>query len=177
MSDEVKSGDCPDSGNSLAFLVLRGWLGIRALVTGLEKYAGSRLVEKAWTDPAGKPDASGVLLDGGVQEKFYSITNYHAVAPSLAKKFEAEPMLPGLMMVPFMTVLGPLLIITGLMTLVGIGTRISLFAQGIIYIMLTVGLILINQNDGVAWLGVHIALVAMALMLAKHNRLCVCKKW
>jgi len=177
MSDEVKSNECPDSGNSLAFLVLRGWLGIRALVTGLEKYSGTRMVEKVWTGPDGKPDPSGVLLDGGAQEKFYSLSGYHGVVPSLQKKFEAEPLLPGFLTAPFYTILGPLLIITGVMTLIGLGTRISLFAQGIIYIMLTVGLILINQNDGVAWLGVHVGLVAMALMLAKHNRLCVCKKW
>ena len=40
-----------------------------------------------------------------------------------------------------------------------------------------VGLILINQADGVAWLGIHVALIAMALLLAKHNKLALLKKW
>ena len=32
-------------------------------------------------------------------------------------------------------------------------------------------------RDGVAWLGIHVALVAMALLLAKHNKLALIKKW
>ncbi|MEI9866241.1 MAG: hypothetical protein WDN00_17135 [Limisphaerales bacterium] len=51
-------------------------------------------------------------------------------------------------------------LITGFMLLVGLGTRLSLFVQGLIYIALTVGLILLGQNDGISWLGIHIALVA-----------------
>ena len=43
--------------------------------------------------------------------------------------------------------------------------------------ILTVGLILIHQDDGISWLGIHIALVALALMLAKHNQLALLKKW
>jgi thiosulfate dehydrogenase [quinone] large subunit len=43
--------------------------------------------------------------------------------------------------------------------------------------MLTVGLILIKQDDGVAWLGIHVALVAFALALARHNRFTLLKKW
>ena len=73
--------------------------------------------------------------------------------------------------------LGPALLATGLMLLLGLGTRISLFVQGLIYIALTVGLILIHQDDGISWLGIHVALVALALMLAKHNKLTLLKKW
>ena len=177
MSEDAKqSGCCCDGDKALAFLILRGWLGVRAVVTGIEKYAGQRAIDKAWTDAAGKPDPGGAMVDGGY-EKFYSMTNYHAIPGPLKAKFAAEPMLPAALTAPFYGVLGPMLILFGLMTLIGIGTRISLFAQGIIYIALTVGLILINQNDGVAWLGIHCALIAMALTLAKHNRLAVCKKW
>ena len=63
------------------------------------------------------------------------------------------------------------------MLLLGLGTRLSLFLQGLLYIALTVGLILIKQDDGVAWLGIHIALITLALMLAKHNKLALLKKW
>jgi thiosulfate dehydrogenase [quinone] large subunit len=49
--------------------------------------------------------------------------------------------------------------------------------QGLIYIALSVGLILINQPDGISYLGIHVALVAMALLLAKHNKLALLKKW
>jgi thiosulfate dehydrogenase [quinone] large subunit len=58
-----------------------------------------------------------------------------------------------------------------------LGTRISLFAQALIYIALTVGLVLIDQPDGVAYLGIHIGLIAAALVLAEHNRFVVLRKW
>jgi thiosulfate dehydrogenase [quinone] large subunit len=38
-------------------------------------------------------------------------------------------------------------------------------------------LVLIDQNDGVAWLGIHIGLVSGALLLAQNNRFAVLKKW
>jgi thiosulfate dehydrogenase [quinone] large subunit len=63
------------------------------------------------------------------------------------------------------------------MLLIGLGTRLSLLAQAILFIALTVGLVLIDQNDGVAWLGIHIGLVAAAFLLAEHNRFVVLKKW
>jgi hypothetical protein len=36
---------------------------------------------------------------------------------------------------------------------------------------------LINQNDGATFLGIHIVLVAMALALADNNRFVLLKKW
>jgi len=97
--------------------------------------------------------------------------------PSLRNKFANEPLLPHPLFTAFDHLLGPALIITGLMLLLGLGTRLSLFAQGLIYTTLTVGLILIRQDDGISWLGIHIALVAFALALAKHNKFALLKKW
>jgi len=74
-------------------------------------------------------------------------------------------------------VLGPLLIATGLMLLLGFASRASLFVMGLIYTALTVGLILIHQDDGVSWLGIHVALVVLALMTVKHNKFSLLKKW
>ncbi len=73
--------------------------------------------------------------------------------------------------------LGWVLILSGVMLLIGLGTRVSLVIQGLLYGALTVGLILIKEDAGIAWLGVHVALVALALMLAGHNRFAVLKKW
>jgi len=67
--------------------------------------------------------------------------------------------------------------VTGIMLLVGLGTRLSLLAQALLYIALTVGLVLIDQNDGVAWLGIHAGLVAAAFLLVEYNRFAVLKKW
>jgi thiosulfate dehydrogenase [quinone] large subunit len=43
--------------------------------------------------------------------------------------------------------------------------------------VLSIGLILIKQDDGVAWLGLYVGLIALALMLSKHNRFAILKKW
>src|SRR4029077_7369276 len=98
------------------------------------------------------------------------LTNYSGVPQSLKDKFATEPLLPHAVTTPFYALLGWALIALGVMLLVGLGTRVSLFLQGILYIALTAGLILIKQDDGVAWLGIHVALVAFALVLAKYNR-------
>jgi thiosulfate dehydrogenase (quinone) large subunit len=162
--------------HTLAFLVLRGWLALRAILTGIEKFSAFRTIQKPFVDPAtGMEDPSGAMVE--VKQKFYSLTNYSGVPQSLKDKFANEPLLPHALTTPYYGVLGWVLIALGLMLLFGIGTRISLFLQGLLYITLTAGLILIKQDDGVAWLGIHVALVALALVLAKHNRFTLLKKW
>jgi len=161
---------------AMAFLLLRGWLALRAIQTGIEKFSALRTIQKPLIDPVtGMEDPSGALVE--VKVKFYALANYSGIPASLKDKFAAEPLLPKFAMSLFDKCLGPALILTGLMLLVGLGTRISLFAQGLIYIALTFGLILIKQDDGVAWLGIHVALIALALLLVKHNRLAILKKW
>ncbi len=166
-------GDC---GSSMAFLVLRLWLGVRALVTGIEKFGAYANIQKPLIDPTtGQPDPSGVLQN--VSVKYYSLTNYSGIPPSLKDRFTYEPLLPKFGLTAFDHLLGPAFIITGVMLLLGVGTRLSLFLQGVIYTALTIGLILIKQDDGISWLGIHIALVAFALTLVKHNHFALLKKW
>jgi thiosulfate dehydrogenase (quinone) large subunit len=161
---------------TLAFLVLRLWLAVRNILTGIEKFGAYKTIQKPLIDPVtGMEDPSGAMVD--VKVKFYAFANYSGVPPALKDKFRNEPLLPHSLLVAFDHLLGPALIITGLMLLLGLGTRFSLFAQGLIYIVLTVGLILIHQDDGISWLGVHVALVAIALMLAKYNKFAILKKW
>ncbi len=176
--NESKSQEswCGSLDGTLAFLVLRGWLAVRAITTGLEKFASYKTIQKPFVDPVtGMEDPSGALVE--IKQKFYSITNYSAIPQSLKDKFALEPMLPQAATKPFYAVLGWALILLGVMLLVGLGTRLSLFLQGLLYIGLTVGLILIKQDDGVAWLGIHVGLIALALVLAKHNRFSLLKKW
>jgi thiosulfate dehydrogenase (quinone) large subunit len=175
-SENKNAASCASCDYTLAFLLLRLWLAIRAIMAGLEKFGAYQSIQKPLLDPAtGQPDPSGVLEN--VNIKFYSLTNYSGIPASLKDRFANEPVLPKAALMTFDHVLGPVLIITGVMLLVGLGTRLSLFVQGLIYTALTVGLILINQPDGIAWLGVHVALVAFALVLAKHNKLALLKKW
>ena len=160
---------------TLAFLLLRGWLGLRALLAGVEKYGAYKTVQQPLLDATGQPDASGAVVEYKV--KFYALANYAGIPNSLRTKFDHEALLPQFATTAFNTLLGPALILSGILLLIGLGTRLSLFVQGIIYIALSVGLILINQPDGIAWLGIHVALVAFALTLAKHNKLALLNKW
>lgn len=178
MSESNENKNCVDCecGPGMAFLVLRLWLGVRALLTGIEKYGAYANIQKPLIDPTtGQPDASGVLVN--VSVKYYSVTNYAGIPPSLKDRFVNEPLLPKFSLAAFDHLLGPAFIITGVMLLLGLGTRLSLFLQGVMYTALTIGLILIKQDDGISWLGIHVALVAFALTLAKHNKFAILKKW
>jgi thiosulfate dehydrogenase (quinone) large subunit len=174
-SSETKNSGC-NCDSTLAFLLLRVWLAVRAILTGIEKFGTYSTIQKPLVDPVtGMEDPSGATID--VKMKFYSLTNYSGIPAPLKDKFANEPLLPHVATSTFDHLLGPLFIATGVMLLLGLGTRISLFVQGLIYIALTVGLILIRQDDGISWLGIHVALVAFALMLAKHNKFALFTKW
>jgi len=161
---------------TFAYLVLRLWLGVRSLFVGIEKFGSYRSVATPLIDPStGQPDASGVMVN--VNIKSYALANYVGIPAALRDKFAHDPLLPKFALVAFDKMLGPAFILTGLMLLIGLGTRLSLLAQALIYIALSVGLVLIDQPDGVAYLGIHIGLVAAALLLAQHNRFTVLKKW
>ena len=173
--DEPSQGCCCNLDYTLAFFILRGWLGLRAVLTGVEKFGFYKLIQKPLIDPAtGMEDPSGAMIE--VKQKAYALSHYAAIPDSLKDKFALEPFLPKLLTAPFYASLGPVLIVLGVMLLIGLGTRVSLFLQGLLYIGLTFGLILIKQDDGVAWLGIHVALIALALVLAKYNRLAICSK-
>jgi thiosulfate dehydrogenase [quinone] large subunit len=161
---------------TFAFLMLRLWLSVRTIFVGIEKFGAYHSVAMPLIDPAtGQPDASGVMAN--VNVKSYALANYAGIPAALNDKFAHEPLFPKFALVVFDRMLGPAFILTGIMLLIGLGTRLSLLAQGLLYIALTVGLVLIDQDAGVAYLGIHIGLVAGAFLLAEHNRFAVLKKW
>ena len=173
-TNETKNSSC-NCDYTLAFLLLRGWLAVRAILAGVEKFGAYKTVQLPVIDPTtGQPDPNAVTE---IKVKFYALANYNGVPAALQSKFANESLLPHFALNIFNFLLGPALIISGVMLLIGLGTRISLFVQGLIYIALTVGLILIGQNEGPPYLGIHLALVVFALMLAKHNKLALLKKW
>lgn len=155
-------------GPSLAVLALRLWLGVRALVTGIEKFAGVKIVERPLLDEFGEPDINGTMIE--MKEKVYGFSHYHGVPEALMDKFKDEPLLPGFALSIYDLALGPLLLLLGVTTLLGFCTRLSLFAMAVLYTSLTFGLILIKQDGGVAWLGIHLGLIALALAYARYNR-------
>lgn len=163
-----------DLGLSLGMLTLRIWLAIRAIQTGIEKFAGTSAGSKdVMID--GAPNAYG--LTEGTTAKAYALSNYQGVPGPLWDKFSNEPLIPSWGLSLYDMLLGPALLILGFTLLLGIATRFSLFLMGLLYTSLTFGLILIKQDAGVAWLGIHILMIVGALVLAQHNRFAILKKW
>jgi len=171
---ESNTAQSPDLGLSLGMILIRIWLAMRALQTGIEKFAGLKSSESAVVID-GAPNDYG--LTESASSKAYSLDSYHGVPKALYDKFGSEPLIPGWFLNLYDIILGPALIIFGLTLLMGVATRISLFAMGLLYTSLTFGLILLKQDAGIAWLAVHIVLVVMGLVLAKHNRFAILSKW
>lgn len=161
-------------GLTFAMWILRLWLGMRALITGVEKFAGTRQTD-ATVMIDGAANSYGLTQAGS--EKVYAFSNYSGIPAALADKFAAEPLLPTWALGAYSFLLGPLLILFGLTLLLGVASRVTLLGMGLIYTSLTLGLILIKQDAGVAWLATHIILIVMALVLAPYNRFELLKKW
>ena len=157
-----------DWDRTSAFLLLRVWLAGRALFAGLEKYAGTSVTQQPLLDTDGQPDISGAMIE--VKQKVYSADYYQALPETLKTQFSGEPLLPAFLTTPFYAALGPALLVLGLLLLLGVCTRWTLLAMGLLYTSLTMGLILIKQDSGVAWLAIHVGLCALALVLRPHNR-------
>ena len=174
------STDSKEPQNQLGFifasLLLRLWLGVRALQTGIEKFAGSKMSDEP-VAPGG--EVYDVNLTAETSEKGYALENYHGIPEALRTTFEKEPLMMKVSWALniYDIVLGPVLIILGITILLGLASRVSLFLLGLLYVSLTLGLILIKQDAGVAWLGVHMIMIVLALAWANHNRLCILKKW
>jgi thiosulfate dehydrogenase [quinone] large subunit len=167
---------CPQTNLGLIYgaLLLRVWLAVRAIQTGVEKCAGIKGSDMPVTID-GKANDYG--LTSSVPVKEYSLSHYHGVPEALMKKFTDEPLMLKFALPLYDKVLGPALLLLGLTILFGLATRTSLFLLGLLYISLTWGLILIKEDSGVAWLGIHMIMIVMALWLSKYNRLCLLKKW
>lgn len=164
---ETNRCEC-DLGATFGFWLLRIWLAVRSIMTGVEKYAGTQASDQTVT-----VDGQPVPYDDLTQAastKVYGPEHYHGVPEALYGQFEKEPLIPKWGLEIYDVILGPLLIGLGITLLFGIATRLSLFAMGLLYVSLTVGLILLKQDAGISWLAVHIALIAMALFTVKHNK-------
>ena len=143
------SESSPSSANSrceytAAFVLLRLFLGLRTLFAGIEKF-----------------ESKGT----------YSVQNYRENMTHMAQGITGASFLPLWATRGFALSLGYLLIVLGAALLLGLKTRTTLFLTGLVYVGLSFGLMAVQESEGVAWLGIHIALFAGALMLVRHNRL------
>lgn len=127
-----------------AFLMLRAFLGLRSLVAGVDKF-----------------ENSGV----------YSLDAYHRNMGALAENVTGNSFLPLWSTKLFAFSLGYMLTGLGLAVLLGLRSRLSLGLLGFLFVALSFGLMAADENEGVAWLGVQVAMVAGALLLVRHERL------
>lgn len=137
----------PNSGWSnatWAFLSLRLFLALRWIVSAIEKFE----------------------LDG-----FYSFPNYYANARRLGEGIASSTFLPTWLTLPYAYTLGHLIFVIGVLLLLGVKTRLMLIITAALYVTLAAGLMAAEDNQGVAWLAIHVALTAGALLLVSHNKL------
>jgi thiosulfate dehydrogenase [quinone] large subunit len=126
-----------------AFLILRLFLGLRTLLAGVEKF-----------------EAGGT----------YSIANYNANMTHMAQGITGASFLPLWATAHFAHFLGYALLVLGAALLLGLKTRATLILTGLVYVGLSFGLMAVQENEGIAWLGVHVLMIAWALTLVRHNR-------
>jgi len=126
-----------------AFLLLRLFLGFRTLLAGLEKFES-----------------------GGV----YSLANYTKNMTRMATGITGASFLPLWATKTFALPLGFVLLALGAALLLGLKTRTTLVLSGLLYVGLAFGLMAVQDNDGIAWLGVYVGLIVGALLLVRHNR-------
>lgn len=143
MSDNSAPATPRNCDYTAAFLLLRLFLGLRTFLAGLEKF-----------EAGGK----------------YSFENYYNNMSRMAAGITGASFLPLWMTKVFAVSLGYLLLVLGTTLLLGIKTRCSLIFTGLLYVGLSFGLMAVQEGEGVAWLGMHIAMFSGALLLVKYDR-------
>jgi thiosulfate dehydrogenase (quinone) large subunit len=148
MSENPASNNCCNSRLEYtgAFLLLRLWLGLRTLIAGLEKWES-----------------------GGT----YSFENYYKNMGRMAQGISGASFMPLWMTKNFAHTLGYALVVLGLCVLLGVKSRLSLFATGLLYVGLSFGLMAVQEGEGVAWLGMHMIMIAGALLLVRYERFAI----
>src|SRR5579863_9813694 len=126
-----------------AYLILRLFVGLRTLLEGVEKF-----------ESGGK----------------YSVANYREAMKHMAQGITGASFLPLWATNAFAAPLGYILIILGAALLLGIKPRLTLILTGLLYVGLSFGLMAVQENEGVAWLAVHIILIVGALLLVRFDR-------
>lgn len=134
------------SDYTAAFLLLRLFLGLRTLLAGVEKFEANRS---------------------------FSFSNYYENMERMATGISNNSFIPLWAAKAFAYPLGYLLTLLGLAVLLGVKSRISLFVTGLLYVALGFGLMAVQEGEGVAWIGVQVAMFAFALVLVRNERFAI----
>ena len=136
------------SNDSWAFLGLRLFLAIRWFFAGLEKF--------------GTPGN-------------YSFENYYAKMSGMAYGIAENSIMPGWATKVFALPLGYIMLLLSVTMLLGVKLRISLIVSLLLYVGLSVGLMAVDEQHGIAWLGIHVIMSVMALKMVGSARWVVWK--
>ena len=129
-----------------AFLILRLFIGLRTFFEGVEKFE----------------------LNGT-----YSFANYYQNMGHMAQGITGASFLPLWATRLYAHSLGYVLLFLGAALLLVVKTRATMILTGLLYVSLGFGLMAVQENEGVAWIAIYVALIAGALVLVRHNRFAV----
>lgn len=147
-TDSSASGTCcADKSNyTAAFLILRLFLGLRAFLSGLEKFES-----------------------GGT----YSFENYGKTMGRIASGITGASFLPSWATKAFALPLGYIFLALGIMLLLGIKTRLALILLALVWVGLGFGLMAVQSDEGAIWIGTYVGLTVGAMLLVRHNRFAI----
>lgn len=131
-----------------AAFMLRLWIGLRLLFAGLDKFRVS-----------GETTFSMEAYKRNVQAIADNIATYTPLSQQACDLYAAP--------------LGYLLIGIGALVILGLFTRLSLLAAGLMFISLGVGLKLLPDDFEAVMIGIQVAITAFALSLWWHDRLSI----
>jgi uncharacterized membrane protein YphA (DoxX/SURF4 family) len=134
---------------AFANLILRLWVGLRLFMAGIDKFRDKATKEYAF----GNMD----VLKKNVQPLYDNMV--------------AETFLPSFMVANYVVVLSYALIIVGLWVIVGLFSRLSLLAAGLLFVSLSFGLMALPDDDQAVFRGIEVAITAFALMTAAHGKI------
>ncbi|MGK0187458.1 MAG: thiosulfate dehydrogenase [quinone] large subunit [Verrucomicrobiales bacterium] len=154
----------PWSGDTMAYLMLRVFIGLRLVMSGLDKFKISNNV----IDERG--GVSRVRLD-----ELYRFEHLQAKADKIIGAVPKFGGIDSTLAELYLKSLAPLMICVGVSILIGFLNRLSLFAGGMIFISLSFGLMSIGEEETVYRLGVYVALIALAFHYVKANKLALTK--
>jgi len=164
MSEEKTSECCSKFRFDLAFanLLLRLWIGLRLVGAGIDKWrAGS-----CWGFKGVGPDGAEIDIARGVT---FSADNYDKKLGAIAKLTFDKGFLPKPLCDLYAKPLGYILVGVGAWVIIGLLSELSLFAAGLVFLSLGVGLATLPDDTEVVLIGIQILIVAAALATSKHK--------
>jgi thiosulfate dehydrogenase [quinone] large subunit len=132
------------SPSSLAFLLIRSWLGMRLFFSGVMKCVS----------PTGE----------------FSLANGLATHLWIVPMFD-KSILPRWIVVPYAHSLMWFEFALGLALLLGIKPRTSLFLSALVFLTLAFGQLMLANYDKVDAIGLYVVVCAFGLLLSPHSRL------